>query len=115
MIKIPYTLQEVFNIVSTHLLKQNKRSVNATNNCMYRGPDGMKCAAGVLIPDEEYNPHLERKNWTTLVGNYVVEDKFRLEITRLQFLHDSCTPAQWPEKLKEFAIKHNLEFNCTIS
>jgi hypothetical protein len=28
-------------------------------DCLYRGPDGSKCAAGVLIPDELYNPRFE--------------------------------------------------------
>lgn len=58
MIKIPDTLQELFNIVSLHLLNQGQKSAHETL-CMYRGPNGMKCAAGVLIPDNEYNPSME--------------------------------------------------------
>lgn len=72
MIKVPNTLQEVFNIVSLHLLKQVKRSTKHLKNswflaCAYRGNEGMKCAAGVLIPDDKYEPEMECKFWDELV------------------------------------------------
>ena len=54
----PMTKQEVFDKVATHLLTQNKRSLEDTS-CVYRAKDGSMCAAGCLIPDEEYTPALE--------------------------------------------------------
>jgi hypothetical protein len=59
------TDQEVFDQVANHLLTQNKRSVSATDNtlCVYRSPDGLKCAAGCLIADDEYDPRMEGSNW----------------------------------------------------
>ena len=82
MIKLPNTLQEVFDIVSKHLLKQNERSGFSDDSCSYRGPNGLKCAAGILIPDEEYTfDSFEGKDWSHLVQNRYVESRFSKEIT----------------------------------
>jgi len=47
MIKLPETLQEIFDIVSKHLLKQNEKSKSPYMpelglNCAYRGENGWK-------------------------------------------------------------------------
>jgi len=31
--------------------KQGRPSVGDKDRCLYRGPDGLKCAAGHVIPD----------------------------------------------------------------
>lgn len=54
------TLQEIYSTVRQHLLTQNARSAK-NGNCLYRGPNGTKCAAGALIPDEIYTPSIENK------------------------------------------------------
>ena len=54
--------QEAFDTVVAHLRKQGRPSVfpsNALRGCAYRGADGLKCAAGCLIPDEMYSIHFE--------------------------------------------------------
>lgn len=38
-----------------------------TELCMYRGPDGNKCFAGVFIPDNLYNPEMERRKIDLLI------------------------------------------------
>jgi hypothetical protein len=46
--------EQVVYTVFKHLLTQGERAVNRDGvcmACMYRTPDGLKCAAGVLIPD----------------------------------------------------------------
>lgn len=35
------------------------KSIDENGNCVYRGPDGKKCAVGLFIPDEFYDPMLE--------------------------------------------------------
>jgi len=47
------SLQNIFDEVITHLVRQGKRAA-AGGHCRYRA-DGLKCAVGVLIPDEEYD------------------------------------------------------------
>lgn len=115
MIKLPDTLQEIFDIVSTHLLTQNARSVNDEHTCMYRGENGMKCAAGILIPDDQYAREYEFTSWDKLQAEKLVPSQFCDEIRELQKIHDNLSPEDWPNRLKRFAIKYNLEFNCTIS
>lgn len=55
--------QEIFDKVAPHLFTQGCRSSdNAADffgTCLYRGPNGMSCAVGVLIPDELYDPEME--------------------------------------------------------
>jgi hypothetical protein len=59
--------QEIFDTVATHLLKQGRRTTNPDipEMCVYRGANGTKCAVGVLIPDEVYDPMMEGR---TVVG-----------------------------------------------
>jgi hypothetical protein len=114
MIRIPNTLQEIFNIVSAHLLNQGQKSVS-NGICMYRGPNGLKCAAGCLIPDEEYNPEFESNRWNVLVDDGLIQNKFKTEIVALQEIHDyapkndpeQCV-IQWKTKLIEFANEYKL-------
>lgn len=55
------TDQELYNLVIRGLLKQGGPSVenDPGATCMYRGPNGCKCAAGQLIKDEFYAFSLE--------------------------------------------------------
>jgi hypothetical protein len=116
MIKLPDTLQEIFNIVSAHLLTQIKRSIKRLNSsyfsaCAYRGNEGLKCAAGVLIPDDQYEPEMECKFWDELVKANYVENKFVEEIAELQCIHDSNseeTIDYLKTELIKFAKLHNL-------
>jgi hypothetical protein len=54
-------LQQLFYKVVRGLDAQGwERSVNSIGTCVYRGPDGRKCAAGHLIKDEHYSRNFER-------------------------------------------------------
>lgn len=122
MIKIPDTLQEVFDRVSKHLLKQKVKSVikgQIKDTCLYRSPDGLKCAAGILIPDEEYTKEMDvHGDWLILVENELVENKFADEIAVLQEIHDYGVSGEdntcyddWKNKLTEFAQNNDLICN----
>lgn len=101
------TNREVFRIVSEHLLKQMARSqsVDRGEECMYRGPGGLKCAVGVLIKDEYYSPSLEGKN----VSDYGIQcalensgvDPHTSEalLWKLQEIHDYCPVDSWRDQL----------------
>lgn len=46
------TNQEIFDTCLTHLRAQGRRSIDPISGfCVYRGPDGLKCAIGALIPN----------------------------------------------------------------
>lgn len=70
--------------------------------CMYRGPDGKKCAAGVLIPDEEYESQMEGLSWQSLPSE--LTDRIRpegmtdQEMQTVQELHDIWAQQWDPEE-----------------
>jgi hypothetical protein len=52
------TPQEIFDTVAKHLFTQGKQSTDYVS-CLYRGPEGTKCAVGILIPDAAYDADME--------------------------------------------------------
>ena len=60
--------QEAFDKAAAHLLAQGKKSFQPGDDylCAYRGVDGLKCAIGALIPDDQYTG-LEQMNVTVLL------------------------------------------------
>jgi hypothetical protein len=110
MIQIPQDPQVVFDIVVEHALKQNCRSADPdnSNDCMYRGPNGTKCFAGALIPDDKYLPSFEGRGWITLVAGGYVESHNRELISVLQEIHDCYVTERWPEKLRELGKEKGL-------
>lgn len=84
-----YSAQEVFNHVVNHLRQQKTKSMDASRlACLYRGPEGRKCAAGCLIADDEYEPSLERQSWRHLVQMQRVPCVHVDLIAELQNAHD---------------------------
>jgi hypothetical protein len=52
--------QDILDFVATHLQVQGKQASGGTGpTCLYRTRDGLKCALGALLPDENYNPHFD--------------------------------------------------------
>ena len=57
-----WTAQKVYDTILFGLRKQAAPSIEMVNEwpaCRYRSKDGKKCAAGMLIPDELYDPGFE--------------------------------------------------------
>lgn len=82
--------QMAFDTVVKHLaLQKNRSAKTGTNRCMYRGPLGMKCAVGALIPDEEFMPKMEFKNVSDICGEIPsLKDINRNLLIDLQRIHD---------------------------
>ena len=59
------TRQEIFDKVVAHFAVQREAAAEY-GVCMYRTPDGRKCAIGALIPDDAYSQRLEDKSVGTL-------------------------------------------------
>ena len=102
------------------------KSIENEGVCAYRSPNGRKCAAGQLIPDELYDPKIEGASWyqgidpktkkpfSTKENSWAIHNlHFRMNlsvddiqfINRLQGCHDSSAPASrfWDEW--QFALK----------
>jgi hypothetical protein len=109
------TPQEIFDKVAVHLLTQNRVSMNEKNDlCAYRGVDGLKCAVGVLIPDEFYSPEIETtgaENLPEWVWKAMDIDQTEGNVElldRLQRTHDDFGPESWVADLKKVAEDFNL-------
>lgn len=107
MFKLPETAQEVFNKVYCHLMTQMMRCEDGIT-CLYRDDDGLKCAAGCLIPDEEYKLEMEGNGWSHLVSEGMVPPEHKQLIIDLQHIHDGVSIDMWKEQLREIALNHGL-------
>ena len=113
--------QEVFDFVVAHLLTQGCKSRAgrggfrrlSEGGCAYRGesPDGApaQCAAGCLIPEEEYHHSFEGRPVTHLP--YFHGWRARDLVTQLQGVHDSTPVQDWPATLRSVARKFCLHYN----
>jgi len=64
--------------------------------CLYRGPEGKKCAVGMFIDDEDYSPDMEETNASKNI------EKFSLE-------KDMPIPTEW---INEFQQVHDRSRAC---
>src|SRR6185436_2009551 len=122
-----YTKQQTFDMVVEGLRKQGCRSMDPSNQvCVYRSKDGHKCAAGMLIPDEDYKVDFEmcviepvptcrtseaQRELCELIGK-----NHDLKLVRdLQVIHDVYDFREWEEKWKNTALEHELMYTppCT--
>lgn len=106
------TAQEVFDQVAKHLLTQNAKSVTFNEDygkdfCMYRGDNGLKCAAGCLIGDDEYRNDMEDYLYSSLRES---PEEHQELITRLQCIHDQREVKEWKSELKSLAEDTHLEW-----
>lgn len=118
------SLQETFDHVALHLLKQGARCTIANAltphdgdpPCAYYGDNGMRCAVGALIPEHIYCsdwnhdsidmlPHDVRAYLGMGIGPTRTEEL----LSCLQSLHDHTQPVTWPRDLREIAVRHGLE------
>jgi len=109
--------QEIFDTVHAHLIKQSEKSIRAGTNssCGYRGPRGLKCAIGALVPDDKYDQRMEGKGvGTALRCTPQLEDFFEgysfSLLNDLQVVHDDAEIADWPHRLKIVAHQFNLTY-----
>jgi len=100
--------QEVFNHVIKHLVTQGRRC-HIEEACLYRSPEGMSCAVGCLMSDEEYHPDMESAEVPDIIVNFDqikwMDDYLPL-LSDLQVLHDE--ERTWNDEggLSPFGLKH---------
>jgi hypothetical protein len=109
------TAQEIFDQVATHLIKQNEKSRDDDRGlCVYRiikEDRVLKCAAGCLIGDNEYDPAFEKFGpWKSLCDEGKVPDAHADVIRGLQVVHDHRTISEWPRGLQSVAETFQLQF-----
>ena len=90
------TLKEIFGECEAHLLKQNAKSCIG-EVCAYRGNNGLKCAAGIFLSDEnaEKLDSMQGFAWDCeLISAGLSVDKTNL-IRDLQSIHDREPVSEW--------------------
>lgn len=121
--------QAIFNRVWAHAIAQNESS-SSEGRCLYRGPGGLKCFIGALIPDEAYEGRFDAlQNEVPLMDLEeiveVLEDKGvagfekKLNDSEDQFLlslqssHDNVGCDDWllqaQENLRTVAVYYSLQ------
>ena len=106
------TTQEAFNTMVKHLRAQGVPSIDYRIGCLYRGPNGLKCAVGCLISDEEYRPDMETFKASVLIRNGVVSGLSEVDLDlldRMQRLHDCNHPDDWEDGFQRIATDYRLE------
>lgn len=115
--EVPRGLQNIFDFVARKLLEQGQKSRGVeiegewkAHVCAYRGPDGLKCAAGHLMPDHIYRRDMEG----VTIGDIVwFEDTFdddeQTLIFCLQRMHDGYDPGLWAQRLDSIARAREVE------
>lgn len=113
--KKAWTRQEIFDKVASHLLRQNAKSVVTAGaiGCSYRGIEGRKCAIGILIDDDEYEPEMEGRSVGKLLDFPQCSWMWQHQgfLRELQNIHDTFPPEEWEDNLIRFSENHNLTFN----
>lgn len=99
-----HTRQELFNLAYLGLAAQGwKRSYTEEDGCVYRGPDGAKCAIGHCIPDYKYRKYFESNTVNDervlLAARIAPEDE--IFAGNLQAAHD--------KSISGYTMKANLE------
>ena len=124
------TAQDIFDTVVGHLFKQGKRSTRwgwccglsgeqeYTETCAYRSDEGLKCAIGILIPDESYNNKLEGVRIAVIIDDHALPTYFKNHVALLddlQLAHDNLQ--NWVSKgsmidvFGDVAANHELKFD----
>jgi len=122
MHKLP-SAQEVFDIVVNHLFTQGRPAYDGNRGCMYRTHDGLRCAVGVLIPDDFYDPAFEIN-----AADIVIQELFEANLAdwrehsplllSLQMVHDKClrdpdetfNTTALARSLRDVATEFSLEY-----
>ena len=108
------TAQEVFDQITQHLLHLGKKALSFAGSYRYRTENSegvLKCAAGCLIADDEYNRMFEYVAWNDLVNDGKVPSDHCQLIRDFQILHDGVIPEAWPSSFKDVAAKYGLKYN----
>jgi hypothetical protein len=127
------TTQELFDYVTSFLLKQGEQSRGLGGACTYRGLNGLMCAAGCVIPDEFYRPAMEGDDIVAVFADYRHRQgkqrpfwkalaKHEGLLVELQEVHDSpykpATPDEvlraWIAGFQNIAKKRKLTFDAPL-
>lgn len=108
------TNQEAFEKMVLHLRKQGAKATvvpgRGLSSCMYRAPNGFRCAVGCLIPDDEYSPDFERASVSCIVGKVPSLDGVSMNLLiAMQHVHDNHEVYAWEAQFSDVAECYGLK------
>ena len=105
----------LFEKIKSAMLKQKARSQSDDGQCLYRGPNGLKCAVGVLIDDkyfnEEYNgKDVQDRHVLRMLekSGYPVDWRAQDFYSEMQSVHDTEWPRDWDREF-DLAFENFIE------
>ena len=113
------TKQETFDLIVNHLRKQGRPSKgpfskNSTSDwCLLRGPDGLSCAVGCLIPDELYSAQFEGPSLSNSPELQQILKGLGHDVElccALQSVHDRYPTDLWESALRQVAPAFGVEY-----
>lgn len=110
---ITYTRQTAFDKISAHLVKQGRRAraSEGVRICQLKTDEGLQCAVGCLIPDEDYRIELEHYLVRELVSEVPCLRGLDAQFLRdMQLIHDKEKVENWPRMLRQYARKNELVY-----
>ena len=96
------TKEEYLAELETRSLNGMFPAINDNGDCRYRTPGVRKCAIGILIPDDKYNPIMEGSSVSYLTDKYglqLPEWLTQKQATELQNVHDDTCWEKWNHEL----------------
>lgn len=106
------TVREAYDQVLEYFSRPDavlSKTVDGT--CHYRGPEDSRCAFGILIPDEAYDPKMENRVADVVICKYAAFRNWRDEaggfdiarfVARAQSAHDnSRSVPEFLDRLRE--------------
>jgi len=118
------TPQEMFDTAYLKIIQQGQKSMGSNDTCKYRGPRGLKCAIGHMIPDDLAKAWDNRRN--SMISKirstpkYPIPDFIRNNRTLaadIQRAHDyggDYTPSDFVEGFIDRMAKVAKDYNLTI-
>lgn len=111
------TAQDVFDTAALGMLTQGAKSITSDGRqCVYRGPNGLKCGVGHVLTDEEATTADadELDSGIYEVCPPRLQPRVHL-LSDIQACHDSYPVKDWPSQLRHIAIKHQLSHGVVDS
>lgn len=107
------TNQEAFSTMVLHLRAQGAQALSArpgrVGDCLYRTPEGLKCAVGCLIPDHVYHDGMERRSATDVADEVPCLRDLNVDILEaMRSVHDAIPVTEWEEGFREVAETYGL-------
>lgn len=102
--------QQAFDKMVTHLFTQKEKALSPGGGCRYLAFDGLKCAVGCLIPEEEYSTSIEGKRVLRIAEIIPALKGLSIDmLSNVQAIHDNRPTHVWFNSLRDVCCRFKLD------